>query len=308
MFFRKTIRMSNSLPVARKPWIAASLSMLCCGLGQIYCGRVARGLVMYSVAMMLGPLVVLTVLLGSSTFGLIVFLASLLAVLAVYLWSISDARRLARGLAGREFQPQEYHRPIVYWLMSLTSLPYALGLAVFLRTNVVEAFYIPSSSMAPTFVYGDCILANKLGIGSRTLHRGDLVIFRYSANRQQRFVKRIVALPGETVALRQGQLLINGQPLPREPIATHDTPQGTVQACYETNGDRKYKIFLSDADEQADFPEQTVPDGAYFVLGDHRGNSLDSRKFHAVSHGEMVGVVAYLYRPADTWQRFGVVE
>jgi signal peptidase I len=301
-----TLSLDSNPPSERKPWIAASLSMLCCGLGQIYCGRVGRGLVLYSLSMIFGPMVVATVLSGGSVLWLLAFLFSLAAVIAVTLGSIIDAHRLAKRMAGQPYEPREYNRPAVYWLMALTTLPFAVGLVVFLRANVVEAFIIPARSMAPTLVPGDRFLVNKLGIGARTLERGELIIFRYSANRQQRFIKRIIGLPGDTVELRGGEVILNGQPLKREVIGPSATDG--QQLAYEWNGGRQYQILISPDDENADMPSQLVPDGAYFVLGDNRGQSLDSRKFHAVSHGEIVGVATYLYWPAGNGNRFGVIR
>jgi signal peptidase I len=297
--------MSGGLLHERKPWVAASLSMLCCGLGQLYCGRAGRGLVMYSLAMMFGPLVIATVLSGSSWPWLVVFLLSLAAVLVITLGSIIDAHRLAKRLAGQPYELRDYNQPAVYWLMALTTLPYALGLALFLRANVIEAFVIPSNSMAPTLVPGDRMLANKLGIGGRHLERGELIIFRYSANREQRYVKRIIGLPGDTVELRDGQVFLNGEPLKREDLGPSAT--GGKQLACEWNGGRRYQILVGPDDENANFPVQVVPEGAYFVLGDHRGSSLDSRKFFAVSHGEIVGVATYLYWPQGRWNRFGAI-
>jgi signal peptidase I len=108
------------------------------------------------------------------------------------------------------------------------------------------------------------------------------------------------------VALRGGEVILNGQPLKREVIGPAAT-EGK-QLADEWNGGRRYQILIDPDDEHADMPEQRVPDGAYFVLGDNRGQSLDSRQFQAVSHGEIVGTVSYLYWPTGNWKRFGVVR
>jgi signal peptidase I len=253
-----------------------------------------------------------TVLAGSSSFAFAAFLVLLGILIALLVWSAFDARSIASRMTELDVQPQDYHRPAVYWLMASTSLPYALGLALFLRANIVEAFLIPTASMAPTLVPGDRILAIKLGVGSRTFAPGDLVIFRNPQNRQQIFIKRIVGLPGDTVELKGGEVFINDQPLLHEPIPTKvdkaATNENREEAFYERNRDRQYKILVDNSGENLDAPKQTVPAGAYFVLGDHRGLSRDSRQFGAVSHGEMLGVVPSIYWPADTWARFGVVK
>jgi len=280
--------------------------MLCCGLGQIYCGRAGRGLIMYSLSMILGPLVVATVLLGSSLAWLVAFLLSLVIVTGVTLWSVIDATRLARRLAGQPFEPREYNRRAVYWLMACSVFPSAIGLVMFLRTNVIEAFVIPSSSMSPTLVPGDRLLALKLGINDRTIERGELVVFRHSANRQQRFIKRIIGLPGDTVELRDGSVMVNGLVLKQEPLGPAATDG--KQLVNEWNGGRQYQILVSPDDDLADMPAVTVPEGAYFVLGDHRGQSLDSRRFQAVSHGELVGIATYLYWPQGDQRRFGLLN
>jgi len=191
-----------------------------------------------------------------------------------------------------------------------------LGLALFLRSNAVEAFVLPTSSMAPSLVSGDRILANKLGIETASFSHGDVIVFRNPQNRRQNYIKRIIGLPGETVEVKAGQLLVNGLRLEREPIpAAEETPAMKVEgrrAFYEWGGDRRYSILVDvDGNQNAgttDLSPQTVPIGSYFVLGDHRGLSLDSRTFGAIPHGDIVGQVIFNYRPGDTWRRFGSVR
>lgn len=304
--------MTTAMSHVRKPSVAMWLSTFCCGLGQIYCGRVGRGLVMYCVSMMFWPLVAITIFSGSTTVVLVVLTVLMAAVIVFNIWSARDARATARSMAAIDFEPQEYNRPLVYGLMILTWFPYVIGLALFLRANVVEAFVLPTSSMAPTLVPGDRVLTNKLGIGTASFSHGDLVVFRNPQNRRQNFIKRIVGLPGDTVEIKVGQLLINSRPLEREPIpAADETSSMNVegrQAVYEWSGERRYSILIDKAGDNADVPKQTVPAGSYFVLGDHRGLSLDSREFGAVSHGEIIGQVVFLYRPGDTWKRFGAIR
>jgi signal peptidase I len=305
----KELHMSSSLLQVRKPWVAAALSTLCCGLGQVYCGRLSRGLVMYAVSMLFGPAILL-IMLGSSALWLIVFLATVVAATLVYVASIVDAPRIAARMAGQPSESRRGHRPVLLWGMALTSIPCTLGFGFSLRSNVVEAFYIPTSSMEPTLLKGDRFLANKRNIGSRSLERGDLVIFRAPTNPEQRWIKRIVGLPGDTVEMRRGELFINGQVLKREPVpgANESFSDPKPRAVYEHNGERRYQVLVGESDENADLPLQTVPDDSYFVLGDHRGLSLDSRKIGAVSRKEMVGVATWVYSPAGSWERFGAVH
>lgn len=296
----------------RKPWVASSLSLVCTGLGQIYCGRAGRGLVMYSSSLLLGLVMVVTALFAHWTAMLFAFLLSLGGLIGLLIWSVRDARRTARSLAATDFQPQEYNRPLVYSMMALTNVPYLLGLVFLVRATMFEAFIIPTGSMAPTFGPGDRILVTKLGLSAQTFQRGDVVVFRNPINRQQTFVKRVIGLPGETVAINNGQVFIDGRPLPQAPLQK-DEP-GAVpgsaggQTYWERAGDKAYQIHFDHPESRASVAPITVAPDAYFVLGDHRDRSLDSREVGNVPHGLMVGLVRCIYFPGDTWQRFGAVK
>ncbi len=268
---------------ARIPWLAMSLTMCCPGLGHLYCGRAARGLIIFGSFALFGPIVVGLSLVATSTASLFLFAGCLLTYLIAAIWAVVEAKRIADRLSGQGYTLQDYNHLAVYVLLSLTSIPYSIGLAFFLRANVMEAFVIPSSSMAPTLIPGDRILTNKLGISTRTFARGDLVVFRNPENRRQMFVKRIVGLPGDSVEIKERELLINGE------------TQHRVSDDAALNSPPKVSI-------------QTIPAGSYFVLGDNRGLSHDSRNFGFLSHGEITGVVTYLYWPAKTWSRFGLVK
>ncbi|MDP1798178.1 MAG: signal peptidase I [Planctomycetaceae bacterium] len=301
--------MMNSLPQVRRTWIAAALSMSCCGLGQVYCGQLSRGLVMYGISLLFVPAVMLSMQ-GTSTLWLWMFLGSVVAVTVVYVGSIWDAQRLASRSTSQPSGLMKTRRSLVSWLMVLTSVPYTLCLGFSLRADVVEAFYLPSSSMEPTLMKGDRFLVDKTGVTTRVFEHGDLIVFRVPDNPQQRWVKRIVGLPGDTVEMRHGELLINGAALKREAITDVAQAEGQEQArpVYETNGERRYQVLIGQIDENADFPATTVPDDGFFVLGDHRGQSHDSRQFGLVSRANIVGVVKWIYSPAGSWERFGSVQ
>ena len=304
--------MTTEMSHVRKPSQAMWLSSFCCGLGQIYCGRVGRGLVMYSVSMMAWPIMAILVYLGSPSLALagLAFLGC--ALIAFNLWSIRDAKAIARSMVAIDYEPQEYNRTVVYGLMIATWLPYAVGLALFLRSNVVEAFYLPTSSMAPSLVSGDRVLTKKLGIERASFERGDVVVFRNPQNRKQNFIKRIIGLPGESVEVKDGQLFINEQPLLREPIPDGDKSSAMKadgkNAFIERHDDRKYTILTDAKGDAINTPKQTVPIGSYFVVGDNRGRSLDSREFGPIPRADIIGQVILNYWPSDSWKRFGAVR
>lgn len=275
--------MSLETSHARIPWLASSMSMCCPGLGQIYCGQAGRGLIQLGLFGLFGPSVG-TFLIATMIPSLAVFGGCLWIGLAlVACWSAFDAKRIAMSPQGQDFEPRDYNRPAVYVLLVLPSIPYAFMLAFLLRATVLEAFVIPTSSMAPTLIPGDRILTNKLGVSTRTILRGEVIVFRNPENRRQTFVKRIVGLPGDTVEVTERELLINGEVQHRlsESASPNQPPQ---------------------------LSKQTIPAGSYFVMGDNRDLSRDSRNFGFLSHGEITGVVTCLYWPSQSWLRFGAVK
>lgn len=154
----------------------------------------------------------------------------------------------------------------------------ALGVAILVKTFLVQAFYIPSESMVPTLEVGDRVFVNKLAYAFGDVGRGDVIVFEnpnpndlpdrgaiggvlhwlgegigVAQPENEDFIKRVIALPGETIEIRDNVVLIDGEPL-EEPYLP---PRAHLD-----NGDMK---------------PRTVPEGSLFVMGDNRGNSADSR-------------------------------
>jgi signal peptidase I len=169
------------------------------------------------------------------------------------------------------------------WLVVLVL---ALVITVLLRSFVVQPFSIPSASMVPTLQVGDRILVDKLPWSVDALHLGDVVVFRrVPADRvdpqTEDLVKRIVGLPGETIWSRGDTVVLDGKPLaePWLPALTGD--------C---------------AESQLDIPRQTIPAGHYFMLGDCRGISYDSRYWGTVPASHVIGkVVVVVWRHGHPW-------
>jgi signal peptidase I len=171
------------------------------------------------------------------------------------------------------------------------------------KTAIAEPYYVPSGSMEPTLQIGDELLATKYAYGysaaslpafitlphsERILgslpRRGDVVVFRWPGDRSQVWVKRVVGLPGDRIALRDGHLWINGAPvgLAADGVGQVETEDGSrlpVARFIETlPGGRSHTIFKHRDDGPFDnMAEITVPRGRLFVMGDNRDNSADSR-------------------------------
>src|SRR5665213_781840 len=167
----------------------------------------------------------------------------------------------------------------------------ALQLAAMLRTFVAQPFDIPSESNVPNLMPGDYFLASKLAYhyGGHP-HRGDVVVFKYPKDMSISYAKRVIGLPGDRVQLKRGHLYINEVEMQRDEVAKIQWSKGLlvpIQHFYrETlSGGRSYVIGVNDdAGLEENTPEYIVPLDRYFVLGDNRSNSSDSRYLNGVGY------------------------
>ena len=189
---RFSLLLLQTLPPARSPLIAVVLSLAATGLGQIYCGQIVRGLVMFLGSLLLAPATVVAALMPPSTVVLVGLILALLTVLGVYVFAVVDAFRLL--CRGRDlFQSMDYNQPLVYALFILVGLTYRA--VIFIRGSVFEAFAIPSSSEVPSLLPGDRFLVNKTTYQRRFVHRGDEVVFRVSSEPGVNWAKRVYRCP-----------------------------------------------------------------------------------------------------------------
>ena len=157
------------------------------------------------------------------------------------------------------------------------SIVIAVILALFVRTFVFQAFKIPTASMENNLLIGDHLLVNKFVLGPTaspierallpigTIHRGDVLVFKYPVDPSRDFIKRVIGLPGETLQVKAKKVYINGQPLD-EPYAHY-----IVSSVPE-----EYREVTSQ-DVLENYGPVTVPENHYFMMGDNRDNSADSR-------------------------------
>ena len=177
------------------------------------------------------------------------------------------------------------------------SICVAVILALFVRTFVVQAFKIPTGSMENNLLIGDHLLVNKFVFAptlSRAegsflptdpIKRGDIIVFKYPEEPERDFIKRTIGLPGETVELRNKKVFINGKPI--------DEPY--VRFLFPAPGEGSGADALPDFDVRVNYGPVTVPDGHYFMMGDNRDNSQDSRYWGFMPREYVKGKALFVY-------------
>lgn len=184
----------------------------------------------------------------------------------------------------------------------ITELIVIVMVVLLIRAFVAQAYNIPSGSMKPTLLVGDFILVNKLVYRFSEPQRGDIVVFKYPIDPNIDFIKRIVALPGEEVEVRNNQVFINGKPLPLIEVGRGEE-NGVRKVIYEEVMPEgiKHKVqFYEDFPfSKRDFGPVVVPPNHYFVMGDNRDNSEDSRYWGFVPRENIVGKAFVIYFSGD---------
>jgi signal peptidase I len=176
------------------------------------------------------------------------------------------------------------------------SIVIAVILALFIRTFVVQAFKIPTGSMEENLLIGDHLLVNKFVFGPTetalertllpvgTIKRGDILVFKYPVEPDRDFIKRVIGLPGETVELREKKVYINGKPLD-EPYVHFLQPPGAESELHE----------VTSFDVRERYGPVTVPANQYFMMGDNRDNSQDSRYWGFMPRENVKGKALLIY-------------
>jgi len=192
---------------------------------------------------------------------------------------------------------------------SKSFLPVLLVVLI-LRSFLVEPFQIPSSSMLPTLQVGDFILVNKFAYGIRLPvintkivkvgepQRGDVMVFRYPENPKVNYIKRVIGIPGDKIAYKNKTLYINGAKASQTFVSEKWFPHS--QLLQETLGDVSHSIFVDVAIPATDV-EVVVPTGKYFMMGDNRDNSNDSRYWGFVPEANIVGKAFAVWLHWDTF-------
>lgn len=190
-----------------------------------------------------------------------------------------------------------------------------------IRSFIFEPFRIPSGSMMPTLLQGDFIFVKKYSYGLRLPvletkffetgepERGDVVVFRLPDDPGINYIKRVVGLPGDRLRITGQQLVVNGEPVPLERDAENPVFDGMARFV-ETLDEREHSILVRSPGMILREEEFVVADGEYFMMGDNRDNSQDSRYIGAIPERYLVGEAVRIWMHMDgleipRWDRIG---
>ncbi len=273
----------------RKLWVAGILSLIQPGLGHIYNGEMRKALIIYLAPFLLTPLLILGLYSRFVIYCLVLFA---LFIFTYYVLVIFDAVRIAK-IFNTQYSLKKYNEVIIYIVIFLFAVIINFSVQGFIKNSTIRAYKLPAASMEPTLLTGDYILVD-LREKAKNPQKKDLVVFEYPQDPSKDFVKRVVAVSGDIVEIKDKQLIVNGNIIREDYVIHKDATT--------------YPIITSPRDQ---FGPVAVPVNSYFVMGDNRDHSLDSRFWGFVSKNEIKGTVKNIYWSRDRktstirWNRIG---
>jgi len=269
----------NSEISPRQPTLALLLS-ICPGLGQQYAGYLSRGIIAYATLIIVSWLAAIGFMYAPPLLGLILLATPFLGVALI----AADAYRCA-AKQGMGYIPQWFNQPRIYAAVFLTLLLTVNPLMdILIGDRVVRAFFVTSASMAPTVLEHDLLLINKL----TPPKKGDIALIDFTKDKtldratkvisEGQLIRRVIAVPGDTVEIIGQRVLINSEPL-SEPYASFGTGSS-------------HDMFNS---TDYHFGPETVPADSFFVLSDARNFGLDSRILGFIQRSEIGGIASKVF-------------
>ena len=281
----------------RKPWTASLLTFLQPGFGHLYCGSWTKGIYFYLLSKV--AIIILGCFLLWFPFPKINVVISVILGIGFIAIIIKYSVDFAR-------QEGDFYvlKPINKWYFYLLILAIVwagegLFLDDFIKNSFARAFKFPSASMIPTVLKGDHVLANNLNYYFKEPERNELVTFLYPEDESKVFLKRIIGLPGDTLQIKDKVLFMNREKVEDQPYTQRIDPG----------------IIDGQINPRDNFGPITVPPNSYFVMGDNRDQSLDSRFFGFVKREKILGRVSVIYWSWDSdaswsevirWNRIGL--
>lgn len=271
-------------PQKRKPIIAALLSSVTPGLGQVYNGQMIKGIIFFFATNLLIVLFSFTGL-QFSFYGL-----AAIILLSLFFWLFIVLEALFTAIKIKEIRFKLYNRWFIYLLLALLTLGIDYVSTDFLLEDAlgIQGSKIQSSSMQPTLQKGECIMINLKYYKTRKMQRGDLILFTFPEDPAKDFLYRAIGLEGEKIEIKERQVFINNRPLQEDYKIFTESRMGS-----QTKGTISPDLFRDD------YGPVIVPWGTCFVLGDNRDNSYDSRHRGFVPLKNIKGKALYIYLSGD---------
>lgn len=258
----------------RNPFIASLLSLIMPGFGQIYNTQLQKGLILFLSGYLMFSVLALLKLQYSLAGLIIIFLTEIAYALFVAI----DAFIVAKRKGDTELK--SYNRWPIYILLTLVFwvLNSTVGNAIQQNIYSLKAYKIPAGSMIPSVDIGDHLMVDLKAYQTKKPTTGDIIIFQYPPKPEQDFIKRVVATGGQQIQILNKVVYVNEQPID-EPYVIH----------------RDIKEIPAEISPRDNMGPITVPVNSYFVLGDNRDNSHDSRFWGFVSEEAIKGKALYFY-------------
>lgn len=271
----------------RLPWLAGLLSLITPGLGQLYCGRAYRALLIFAY-IIIGYNSILYLFFWNDIkpFNVII---PILFLLSIYPLSIGDAFLLAKKQTN--FHLSIYNKWYIYILYSFIFAITYIFTSFF--ADRYEAYKNPAESMEDTLLVGDYFFGDKKAYIETSPERGDIVLFIYPKDQVTKYIKRCVALPGDTVFIKDRIVYVNG--IQREEPTTVKFINPNIQPR-----------MAGGRNSMDNFGPIVIPENSYFMMGDNRDNSYDSRGWGTVPRELIIGKAKTIHWSAD-WNRIGMI-
>jgi len=301
----------------RKPLFALALSFFLTGMGQVYNGKLRKGILFFAASLVLPFLLFQLSVAGPGQAPIVLLALAFVADPGLSVWAAINAWKEAKRL-GKGYRLKVYNKLPVYILL-VVGLSLLFGRFVDWRKYEfwTAPYRMATGSMMPTILGGDFVLTDKRidrSSENSGLRRGELVVFKFPRDKTVHFVFRIIGLPGDEIELRGMELYVNGKkwtageaPLPED--RGPEGPRNGMIAFYEQSDTGAYKVYYSKETTRSDF-RISVPEGCCFVLGDNRDISADSRHWGAIALDDIIARPRIVYFSRDPaggvrWDRIG---
>jgi signal peptidase I len=268
----------------RNPRVAAIFSLLNPGLGIVYNGNLKNGLIVTASYELLALIMSAAGAFRSFTVALVVVAVDFVAWLFFIVYVASQARNI------KTIRLRAFNRWFVYLAFIIFSI---LGTYFSRYLSPAKNFKVPTGSMSPAIDDGDCLVADMHYYRNHEIKIGDVIAYHVPQEPGVTYMKRCIALEGQTVEIRDGVVYVNG---------TESLPSLLLKRDFAEIMPRSYndpRVYPKGAGNQDQYGPVTIPKGKLFVLGDHRDNSLDSRYYGFVDRNDVTGKALYIYWSND---------